>query len=220
MTMEFDKQHRSGLTRRTLINTGLIGGVSAVGAAALLGIPGAWAKAAVKSAGKSADIAILNGALDLEHQGIWAYSAAGGKLSDTPVGKTILALALRNQNDHKRHRDILAATIKELGGTPSSAKEQYDLSSYMQAGEGNLDSDANIGKLALALEVDAAIAYGDAFSKLKDAGLIAAAATIAPDEAAHATAIRAVFRTLFPTVEFVPAPFVSAETRSQWILKV
>jgi rubrerythrin len=162
----------------------------------------------------------LNAALDLEHQAIWAYSAAGAKLSNTAVGKTILTLALRNQADHKKHRDILTATIQKLGGEPSVAKDSYDVTPYVNAGEGNLDSDANIAKLALALEVDAAIAYGDAFAKLKDAGIIAAAATIAPDEAAHATAIRAVFRTLDASIEFVPAAFLGPDTRKDWILKV
>jgi rubrerythrin len=168
----------------------------------------------------STDIAILNAAIDLEHQAIWAYGAAGSKLTKTPVGKTILALALRNRADHIKHRDALVATVKSLGGTPSPAKESYDLSTYIDAGEGNLDSDANIGKLALALEYDAALAYIDAFSKLKNPKIIAAAGTIAPDESAHVTAIRAVFKTLIPSIEYVPSAFVSAETRNDWILKV
>ncbi len=195
-------------SRRNLLKTGLV-----TTAAVATQLP-------AMAAMTDGDVAILNAALDLEHQAIWAYGFAAGKLSDTPVGKTVLALALRNQADHKAHRDALAGAVRKFGKTPSMAKESYDLSSYIQAGEGNLDSDANIAKLALALEVDAALAYGDAFTKLKTPGLLAAAATIAPDEAAHATAIRAVFRTLIPTVEYVPASFLSAATRKDWILKV
>jgi rubrerythrin len=194
-------------SRRELLRTGLI-----------VGLTGATLARPAEAA--SGDVAILNAALDLEHQGIWAYGFAAGKLSDTPVGKTILALALRNQADHKAHRDALAAAVKSLGKTPSPARESYDLSSYIKAGEGNLDSDANIGKLALALEVDAALAYADAFSKLKTPGILAAAATIGPVETAHATAIRAVFKTLIPALEYVPTSFLSAATRKDWVLKV
>ncbi|WP_017328430.1 ferritin-like domain-containing protein [Synechococcus sp. PCC 7336] len=166
------------------------------------------------------DIPILNAAIDLEHQAIWAYAVAAGKLSDNVIGKTILSLATRNLRDHEEHRDVLMGAVSSLGGTPSAARDSYDLSSYISAREGNLDSDANIAKLALALEVDATLAYGDAFSQLKTPGLLAAAATIAPDESAHATAIRAILRTLDPTIAFVPAAFLSADTRDRWILKI
>jgi len=48
----------------------------------------------------------LNAALDLENQAIWAYGVAAGKLSDSKVGNVIKSLALRNQADHIKHRDI------------------------------------------------------------------------------------------------------------------
>jgi rubrerythrin len=191
-------------------------------AAGLTGVLGmvAIARPSMAATDQEKDAAILNAAIDLENQAIWAYGVAGGKLSSTDVGKTILALALRNQADHKKHRDALAAVVKSLGKTPAPAKQSYDLSTYIKAGEGNLDSDANIGKLALALEIDAVLAYGDAFSKLKTPAILAAAGTIAPDEAAHATAIRAVFKTLIPSLEYVPAAFINADTRKDWVLKV
>ncbi|MBW4697077.1 MAG: ferritin-like domain-containing protein [Aphanocapsa lilacina HA4352-LM1] len=166
------------------------------------------------------DLAILQAAHDLESQAIWAYGAAAGKLSKTDVGKTVLELALRNQADHKSHRAALADAIKSLGATPAPAKDSYDLSAYLKAGEGGLDSDANIAKLALALEIDAALAYQAAFGKLKTPALQAAASSILPAEAGHATAIRAVFHGLLPTVQEVPAAFLSAQTRKDWILKV
>jgi rubrerythrin len=178
------------------------------------------ARPSMAAADQDRDAAILNAAIDLENQAIWAYGVAGSKLSSTDVGKTILALALRNQADHKKHRDALSAVVKSLGKTPAPAKQSYDLSTYIKAGEGNLDSDANIGKLALALEIDAVLAYGDAFSKLKTPAILAAAGTIAPDESAHATAIRAVFKTLIPSLEYVPAAFISADTRKDWVLRV
>jgi rubrerythrin len=198
----------------------LVGGVMA-GVAGALGIGGMRDGAiAATPSDMEHDTAILNAAIDLENQAIWAYTVAAGKLTNTQVGQTILALAQRNRADHIKHRDILSSVVKSFGKTPAPAKESYDLSSYIQAGEGNLDSDANIAKLALALEVDAVLAYGDAFSKLKIADLLAAAGTIAPNESAHATAIRGVFKTLMPAIEYVPSAFINADTRHEWILKI
>lgn len=206
------RRQSQNLSRRGVLVGGAIAGVS--GALGLSIFNGGASKAA------SSDLAILNAAIDLEQQAIWAYGAAAPKLSQTAVGQTVLALAKRNLADHIKHRDTLVAVVKQLGGTPAPPKASYDLSSYIKAGEGNLDSDANIGKLALALEYDAALAYIDAFSQLKTPALIAAAGTIAPNESAHVTAIRAVFRTLDPRIEYVPSAFVSADTRDAWILKV
>src|SRR5579871_3394078 len=93
-------------TRRQLLITGVAAGITAASAAALFGTPvGAAAEHRGKS--KEEDIAILNAALDLENQGIWAYTAAAPKLSSTDVGRTVLALALRNRADHEKHRDTL-----------------------------------------------------------------------------------------------------------------
>jgi rubrerythrin len=203
-------QSTKTFSRRNILVGGAIAGASTALTLAV----------ALPSQAEAGDLAILNAAIDLENQGIWAYGVAGGKLSQTDVGKTVLALGLRNRADHMKHRDALVGLVKKLGGTPARAKPSYDLSSYIQAGEGNLDSDVNIAKLALALEVDAALAYIGAFSKLKSTALISAAATIAPVEASHATAIRAAFIALGTKIEYVPASFVSADTRDAWILKV
>lgn len=205
------------VSRRNLLRTGAV-----VGAAGALG--GAlWldrAEAASPAADKKNDAAILNNALFYEHQAIWAYSFAAGKLSSTNVGKAVLALALRNQADHKQHRDLLISAVRSLGGMPVMAKASYDVSSYIQKGEGNVDSDVNIAKLALALEVDAAIAYTQEAAKLKTPALITAGASIGTTESAHAAAIRATFKSLGVKLEIVPAAFVSAATRRDWVLSV
>jgi hypothetical protein len=39
--------------------------------------------------------------------------------------------------DHKKHRDTFVTVIKQLGGTPVAVQKQYDLSSYLKAGEGD-----------------------------------------------------------------------------------
>lgn len=198
------------ISRRRFVVGGAIAGTSTALALSV----------ALPSQAEAGDLAILNAAIDLENQGIWAYGVAGKKLSKTAVGKTVLTLGLRNQADHIKHRDALVGLVKTLGGTPAPANDSYDLSSYIKAGEGNLDSDVNIAKLALALEVDAALAYIAAFSQLKDPNLLAAAGTIAPVEASHATAIRAAFIALGDKIAYIPDAFISPETRSAWIIKV
>ncbi len=155
-----------------------------------------------------------------EHQAIWAYSFAAGKLTNTDVGKAVLAISLANQADHKQHRDLLTSAISSLGGSPVKAESSYDVSSYIKNGEGNVDSDVNIAKLALALEIDAAIAYTQEVAKLKTPALISAGASIGSTESAHATAIRAAFVSLGVKIPVVPASFVNAENREAWVLKV
>jgi rubrerythrin len=166
------------------------------------------------------DLKILNNALFFEHQGIWAYDFAAGKLSNTDVGKAVLAIALENQADHKQHRAALAAAVRDLGGTPVQHESSYDLFSYLDKGEGNLDSDANIAKLALALETDAAIAYVMESAKLKTPALIAVGAGIGSVEAIHAARIRAAFNSLGMNIPVVPSAIMTAESRALWILKV
>jgi rubrerythrin len=171
-------------------------------------------------ADKQNDLDILNHALYFEHQGIWAYDFAAGKLSSTDVGKVVMAIALENQADHKQHRTALSAAVRDLGGTPIQAEQSYDLSSYLDKGEGGLDSDANIAKLALALETDAAIAYVTESAKLKTPALIAVGAGIGCIESIHAARIRAAFNSLGMNIPVIPSAVMSAETRDRWILKV
>jgi rubrerythrin len=203
------------VSRREVLVTGAIAGVTSA-----FSIPLFTKRADAAKADSQNDAKILNGALFYEHQAIWAYSFAAGKLSNTDVGKAVLALALRNQADHKKHRDLLTSAVTQLGGTPGKTESSYDLSSYLNKKEGSLDSDVNIAKLALALEVDAAIAYTLEAAKLKTPALITAGASIGTTESAHAAAIRATFKALGVGIEIVPAAFVSQENRGAWILKV
>jgi len=209
--------HRSKILSRR----GILVASAAAGVAGALGIP-AIADLAIAASprDKRNDIKILNNALYYEHQAIWAYDFAAGKLTNTNVGKAVLALALRNQADHKKHRDALTAAIRSLGGTPVRAESSYDVSSYIKNKEGNVDSDVNIAKLALALETDAAIAYATEVGKLKTPALITAGASIGSTESAHAAAIRATFKSLGVNLEIVPSSFVSADNRRAWVLTV
>ncbi len=211
-----ERSSRSAL-RRELIKAGLFGAMGIAASTAV--VPAVMAKPKGDVAN---DIKVLNNALFYEHQAIWAYGFAAGKLSDSNVGKAVLAIALANQSDHKAHRDLLARVVKQLGGTPVTAKMEYlkTVTPYIEKGEGNLDSDVNIAKLALALEVDAAIAYGREVATLKNPDLVTAGASIGSTEASHATAIRAAFQSLGVSLNVVPAAFVSKDTRNDWILKV
>jgi rubrerythrin len=204
------------ISRRGVVVSGAIAGF-----ATALGLPLIGEKASAKeSSAKRNDIKILNNALYYEHQAIWAYSFGAGKLTNTDVGKAVLAVALRNQADHKKHRDALAAAVTSLGGNPVKAESSYDVSSYIKKGEGNINNDVNIAKLALALEVDAAVAYTLEAAKLKTPKLVTVGASIGTNESAHAAAIRATFRALGVNIEIVPAAFVSVENRDAWVLKV
>jgi Ferritin-like domain len=210
------------LSRRGILFTGAAAGMAT--AFALPAVP-QIAEAATKAMSqmsqiKKNDIAVLNNGLYYEHQAIWAYQFAAPKLTNTAVGKAVLAVAGANLTDHQAHRDILKRAIASLGGTPVKAEASYDLSSYIKAGEGNIDSDVNIAKLALALETDAAIAYTLEAAKLKTPALITAGASIGTNEAAHATAIRAAFKSLGVELAIVPASFFNPQTRSAWVLKV
>ena len=89
------------------------------------------------------DIQILNRALCFENRGVWAYRFAADKLSASDVGKTVLALAKENREDHEKHQDLLRNAISEAGGIAVQMEKNYDLSSYIGKGQGNVDSDVN-----------------------------------------------------------------------------
>jgi rubrerythrin len=205
-------------SRRGILVNGAMAGVGVAGAVAVEAIASRPVFATMDRDNNDAEI--LNNALFYEHQAIWAYGFAAGKLTNTDVGKAVLAVALSNQKDHMAHRDLLTEAVKSLGGNPVGAESSYDLSSYLNKGEGNIDSDVNIAKLALALETDAAIAYTQEAAKLKTPALITAGASIGTTESAHAAAIRATFKALGVDLEIVPAAFVNAENRNSWVLTV
>jgi rubrerythrin len=205
-------------SRRGILVNGAMAGVGVAGAVAVEAIASHPVFATMDRDNNDAEI--LNNALFYEHQAIWAYGFAAGKLTNTDVGKAVLAVALSNQKDHMAHRDLLTEAVKSLGGNPVGAESSYDLSSYLNKGEGNIDSDVNIAKLALALETDAAIAYTQEAAKLKTPALITAGASIGTTESAHAAAIRATFKGLGVDLEIVPAAFVNAENRNSWVLTV
>jgi rubrerythrin len=214
----------SSSTARRMSRRGVVLGGAIAGVTTALGLAARPSEASFTDRQRARDAAndarILNGALFYEHEAIWAYGAAAPALSDTAVGQAVLALALKNQADHMEHRDTLITVIQQLGGTPIGAEDSYDISAYIERGDGNLDSDVNIAKLALALEVDAAIAYAGEVAQLKTPALVTAGAGIGAVEASHATAIRAAFISLGVDIDYVPASIISGDTRNAWIIPV
>ncbi len=136
---------------------------------------------ALKEAG---DIAILNVALGLEHEGINAYQlgAQSGLLQ-----KPVLDVAVRFQTDHKEHRDALVATIRKLGGKPVEEKALGDYAKALKAD--TLKSQADVLELAARLELGATNAYLGVIPSFKDAQLAKVAARLAADEVMHWTVL-------------------------------
>lgn len=204
-------------SRREVLKAGMLAGVTgAVGILAAActpastGAPSATpstspstspsAAPGTSAADKANDIAVLNGAIGLENQAIYAYTAAINTLGSATdaTSQAVVKIATAHRSNHQDHLAALQAAVTSLGGTPTAAQSTYDLSPYTdptksqsKLREGGLGSATQVAALALALEVDATIAYESAFSSLRNPALIVAAAGIAPDEASHATAIRA-----------------------------
>jgi len=167
-------------TRRGIIS----GGARTLSAAGLFALMGA-AGSARAAANPSQDLALLNAALALEHEGIAAYQlGAESKLLQAPV----LQVAVTFQGHHKQHRDDLVAAIKRLGGAPVAAKSEADYAKELNAA--SLKSQTDVLKLALKLERGATNAYIGIIPTLGASDLHTLAARTACDEAFH-TAILA-----------------------------
>ncbi|HEX6513595.1 MAG TPA: ferritin-like domain-containing protein [Chloroflexota bacterium] len=147
--------------------------------AAASALSSAAASSQASPSAKQADIAILNSAIDIEHQAIWTYNAAGGtKLLQKPV----LDVALLFKSQHEQHRDALSDAVVKLGGTPVKTKDKYELP--------DLKTQNDILTFALKLEDTAAKAYVDAVAKLNDRALAQSAASVGIVEGEHAAILR------------------------------
>ena len=130
---------------------------------------------------KSSDAKILNTALAAELEAVAAYQvgAESGLLQ-----KPVLALAVQFQGHHKEHADVLAKTIRQLGGNPVAAKAKY---SFPVEG---LKSQADVLRFAAGLEQGAVSAYLGAVPLFGNRDLSKAAASILGDEAMHWAVLR------------------------------
>ncbi len=139
--------------------------------------------ALAKKAGptKAGDVQILNSALGSELEAIAAYQvgAESGLLQ-----KPVLALALQFQGHHKAHAEVLAGTVRQLGGKPVEAKAKYGFPLE------KLKTQADVLQFAAGLEKGAVSAYLGAVPLFADRQLSRAAASILGDEAMHWAVLR------------------------------
>jgi rubrerythrin len=135
-------------------------------------------KAGAATAG---DVKILNSALASELEAIAAYQvgAESGLLQ-----KPVLALAVQFQGHHKAHADVLAGTVRQLGGKPVEAKTKYGFPVE------KLKTQADVLQFAAGLEKGAVSAYLGAVPLFADRQLSRAAASILGDEAMHWAILR------------------------------
>lgn len=154
--------------------------VTALSAGAVLLLGGREAEAANSKGNTANDVGILNVALGLEHEGINAYTlgAKSGLLQ-----KPVLDIALKFQDDHKAHRDLLIGAIQKLGGKPVAEKSLDDYAKALKAG--TLKSQEDVLRLALSLELGATNAYLGVIPSFKDHSFAKVAARLAADEVAH-----------------------------------
>jgi bacterioferritin (cytochrome b1) len=153
--------------------------LSGAAVALLAGAP-RLAAANAKSQAES-DLQILNAALAAEREAVAAYQVgAESGLLQKPVLKTAVAF----QGHHKAHSDVLASTIKKLGGTVAEPPAAYDFP------VNKLKSQKDVLEFAAKLERGAVTAYANAIPKFANRDLSHAAASIITDEAMHWAVLR------------------------------
>ena len=109
------------LSRRRFL-AGSSATLSAVAVALMAGRPALAAEQGSKHDDAESDVRILNTALGAELEAIAAYAVgAGSGLLQKPA----LDLAVQFQGQHKEHAELLAKTVRKLGGTPAAARERY-----------------------------------------------------------------------------------------------
>jgi rubrerythrin len=136
-----------------------------------------------KKKSATSDASILNTALAAEQEAIAAYQvgAESGLLQ-----KPVLDLAVQFQGHHKAHADLLAQTVKKLGGKPSEAKKVAEYKFPVD----KLKSQADVLRFAASLEKGAVSAYLGAVPLFANRDLSKAAASILGDEAMHWAVLR------------------------------
>lgn len=152
---------------------------------------------AAESMASESDLDILNVALGAEYQAIAAYQVGA---ESHLLKKGVLRVAVKFQSDHKRHAEVLAATLTKLGGKPVMAKPvaEYGFPT------GSLKSQADVLRFAAGLEKGAVSAYLGAIPVFQNRDLAKAAGSILGDEAIHFAVLK---QALGEDPD--PAPFVS-----------
>ena len=186
-----------GLNRRKfLTQTGHGASLSTAGLGLLVGT-GGWVTNAYAASGSdkaaAGDVAILNTALALEHEGIMAYQigAESGLLT-----AAVKAVAINFQSHHKAHRQLLREAIETLGGKPVSENPRSHYEKSLQVT--NIGDQADILNLAARLELGAVNAYVSVIDSFHADGLATAAAKLIADEVMHWTVLTQVQNQALP----------------------
>jgi rubrerythrin len=135
------------------------------------------------TASQAQDVDVLNTALGLEYEAIAAYQlgAESGLLQ-----KPVLDVAIAFQSDHTSHAELLASTIRKLGGQPVAPKP---ISAYPFRTD-RLKTQADVLRFAAELEKGAASAYLGAVPVFSNKELAKAAASILGAETMHWAVLR------------------------------
>jgi bacterioferritin (cytochrome b1) len=181
-------------TRRDVLRAG----AAAAGAGALSACGGGGSASRTGVPTRSATTApdpvhVLDQALVVEHTTVYAYT-----LGVPLLGSLTAPMATAFRLHHIDHRDLLIRLIRGLGGTPTPARDSYDIGTP-PTDEGGMVS------LAATLEEQAARAGFAALRQLHDPATQQALGSIMGDEAQHAAALRTVLQQ-----DPAPASFVSA----------
>ena len=159
------------------------GGALSPTAVAILGAAGLYGGLSSKDDTAASDANILNSALGGEFGAVAAYQlAADSGLLQKPV----LDLAVQFQGQHKAHADLLAKTVRTLGGTPAEPKMAADYEFPTET----LKSQVDVLRFAAGLEKGAANGYLSMVPVLGDRDLAKAIASILGDETMHWAILR------------------------------
>jgi rubrerythrin len=180
-TRDLSRAAAVALSRRRFLGGTATATLSAATFGLLTGAPMLLSRRAFAEAAPEQDIRILNGALSAEHEAVAAYQvgAESGLLK-----KDVLALAVQFQGQHKEHVDLLASTVRKLGGSAAGAKASYAFPVE------KLKTQEDVLRFAAGLEKGAVSAYLGAIPILGSGDLAKAAASILGDEAMHWAVLR------------------------------
>ena len=196
-TLPIDPRQPAAPPRRQFLRTAGLA-VGGAGLFAAVGTPALAARKKSPSAHANGDVAVLQGALALEHEGIAAYTIAGGSGLLTPG---VLKIALVFLGHHKGHRDALAELVRKAGGKPVEPKT--DAQYIAELNLGALKTQADVVTLAAKLEMGATNAYVGQIAALQDHKLVHLFAQLSTDEAVHWAVLNNAMGAPVPTPPFI-----------------
>jgi len=172
--------HKAEERRRFMTNVKSFA-LSGTAIALMSGMNTACAENITREQDVTQDIRILNTAIAAEHEAVAAYQlgAESGLLS-----AGVLKVAVTFQGHHKEHIDLLASTVRTLGGVAIDAREQYHFPLNQ------LKQESDVLGFAAGLERGAISAYAGAIPAFGNSDLAKAAASILADEAMHWAILR------------------------------